>query len=140
MLEKVQGYSFGLQDGSSIAFDLEETVSILCVRTILAVNGQNEGRIDSPKCVYCCGETGDHQRLLGDDASERRRGRRKECGRRDIAEGKIFLKCQSNGAPYVGKRGRDHRLRPQHGAQLVLTTGEHGVIAAQACQIGRAHV
>ncbi len=41
------------------------------------------------------------------------------------------MECQSNGAPYVGNRGSDHRLRSQHGAQLLLTAGEYGVISAQ---------
>jgi hypothetical protein len=70
---------------------------------------------------------------LGDDARERWCGRGKECGCRDVAEGEVFLECTSNGALYVGNRGSDHRLRSQHGAQLLLTAGENGVISAQAC-------
>ena len=133
-MEKIQGDSFSLQDGSPIAFDLEETVSIVCAFPILAVDGQDEGRIHGPKGSHGCGETGDHQRLLGDDACERWCGRGKECGCRDVAEGEVFLECKSNGAPYVGNRGPDHRLRSQHGAQLLLAAGEHGLISAQACQ------
>jgi hypothetical protein len=60
-LEKVQGDSFGLQDGSPIAFDLEETDSIVCAFPILAVDGQDEGRIHAPKGSHGGGETGDHQ-------------------------------------------------------------------------------
>jgi hypothetical protein len=133
VLEKVQGDSFGLQDGSPIAFDLEETVSILCAFSILAVDGKDEGRIHGPKGLHGCGKTGDHQRLLGDDARARWCGREKECGCRDVAKGEIFLECTSNGTLYVGNRGPDHRLRSQHGAQLLLTADEHGLISAQAC-------
>ena len=43
VLEKVQGDSFSLQDGSPIAFDLEETVSIVCAFSILAVDGVRRG-------------------------------------------------------------------------------------------------
>jgi hypothetical protein len=60
-LEKVQGDSFGLQDGSPIAFDLEETVSILCTFSILPVDGQDEGRIHGSKGLHGCGKAGDHQ-------------------------------------------------------------------------------
>ena len=49
ILEKVQGDSFSLQDGSPIAFDLEETVSILCVFSILAVDGEDEELIHGRK-------------------------------------------------------------------------------------------
>ena len=133
-MEEIQGDSFGLQDGSPIAFDLEETVSLLCAFPILAMDGQDEGCIHGLKGSHGCGKTGDDQRLLGDDACKRRCRRGKERGCRDVAEGEVFLECQSNGAPYVGNRGSDHRLRSQHGAQLLLTAGEHGLIPAQACQ------
>ena len=111
VLEKVQGDSFSLQDGSPIAFDLEETVSIVCAFPILAVDGQDEGCIHCLKGSHGCGKTGDHQRLLGDDACEGRNRRGKEGGCRDVAEGEVFMQRQSNGAPYVGNRGPDHRLR-----------------------------
>jgi hypothetical protein len=39
VLEKIQGDSFSPQDGSPIAFYLEETVSIVCSFPILAVDG-----------------------------------------------------------------------------------------------------
>lgn len=133
VLEKVQGDSFGLQDGSPIAFDLEETISILCAFSILAADGEDEGRIHGSKDSYGCGKTGDHQRLLGDDACERWCGRGKECGCRDVAKGEVLLECMSNGALYVGNRGPDHRLRSQHGSQLLLTAGEHGLISTQGC-------
>ena len=133
VLEKVQGDSFSLQDGSPIAFNLEETVAILCAFPILAVDGQDEGRIHGPKGLHGGGKTGDHQRLLGDDARKRWCGRGKECGCRDVAKGEVFLECTSNGAPYVGNRGSDHRLPSQHGAQLLLTAGEHRLISEQAC-------
>jgi len=42
VLEKVQGDSFSLQDGSPIAFDLEETVSILRAFSILAMDRQDQ--------------------------------------------------------------------------------------------------
>jgi hypothetical protein len=37
VLEKVQGHPFRLQNGSPISFDCKETVSILCMVSILAV-------------------------------------------------------------------------------------------------------
>jgi len=134
VLEKIQGHSFSPQDGSSIAFDLKETVSILCVFSILAVGGEDEGRIHVSKGLHGCGKAGDYQRLLGDDACARRPGRGKKRGRRNVAEGKVFLESQSNGASDVSNRGSDHRLLSQHGAQLSLTAGKHGVISAQACK------
>jgi hypothetical protein len=133
-LEKVQGNSFSLQDGSPIAFDLEETVSIVCAFSILAEDRQDEGRIHCLKGSHGCGKTGDHQRLLGDDPCARWCGRGKESRGCDVAEGEVFLKCKSNGAPYVSNRGFDHRLRSQHDAQLSLTAGEHALISAQASQ------
>jgi hypothetical protein len=39
VLEKVQGHSFGLQDGSPVSFDLEETISVLRSFPILAMDG-----------------------------------------------------------------------------------------------------
>jgi hypothetical protein len=129
-LEKIQGKSFSPQDGSPIAFDLEETVSIVCAYSILTVDGYDKRRIHGPKGSHGGGETGDHQRLLGDDARERWGWRGKEGGCRDVAEGAVFLECQSNGAPYVGNRRPDHRLCSQHGAQLLLAAGEHGLISA----------
>jgi hypothetical protein len=35
------------------------------------VDGEDEGRIHGSKSSHGCGKTGDHQRLLGDDARER---------------------------------------------------------------------
>lgn len=134
MLEKVQGDSFSFQDGPSIAFDLEETVSILCPFSILAMDRQDERGVHGSKGSHSGGETGDHQRLLGDDARERWGWRGKEGGCRDVALGGIFLECQSNGAPYVGNRRPDHQLCSQHGAQLLFAAGEYGLIPAQACQ------
>src|SRR6185295_16295462 len=63
VLEKVQGHSFGLQDGSPIAFDLEETVSILRRVPVLTLDGQDKGGVDRSKGLHCSGETGDDQRL-----------------------------------------------------------------------------
>jgi hypothetical protein len=134
VLEKIQGHSFSPQDGSSIAFDLKETVSILCVFSLLAVEGEHEGRIHGSKGLHGGGKAGDYQRLLGDDARARRCGRGKERGRRNVAEGKVFLESQPNGASYVSYRRSDHRLLPQHGAQLSLAAGEHRVIAVQSCK------
>ena len=85
VLEKVQGHSFGLQDGSPIAFDLEETVSILCAFSVLAMEGEDEGCIHGLKGLHGCGKAGDHQRLLGHDARARRRRRGEERGRCDVA-------------------------------------------------------
>ena len=98
VLEKIQSDSFSLQDGSPIAFNLEETISILCTVPILELDGQDERIIHGSKGSHGSGETCDHQRLLGDDACARRNLRGKEGGCRDVAEGEIFLKCQSNGA------------------------------------------
>jgi len=80
--------------------------------------------------VHRCGETGDHQRLLGDDACDGRRRSGKEYGSRDVAEAKVFLECESNGALNVGNGGLDHRLGSEHGPQLLFAAGEHGVIPA----------
>jgi len=134
VLEKVQGHSFGLQDGSPIAFDLEETVSILRRVPVLTLDGQDKGCIDRSKGLHCSGETGDDQRLLSDDACQRWCRRGKECGCRDVAMREVFLEGESNDAPYVGNRGLDHRLRSQHGPQLLSTSGKHGLIPAQACE------
>ena len=61
VLEKIQGNSFGLQDGSPIPFDLEETVSIVCAFPILAMDGQDKRCIHCLKGLHGSGETGDHQ-------------------------------------------------------------------------------
>ena len=133
-MKKVQGDSFRREDRSAIAFDLEETVSILCPLPILAADGEDEGGIDGSKDMNGRGEACDHQRLLGDDACASRNRRGKEDGCRDVAVREVFLERQSDGAAYVGNRSLDHRLGSQHGAQLLLAAGEHDLIAAQACQ------
>jgi hypothetical protein len=68
VLEEIQGNSFSLQDGTPIAFDLQETVSIVCAFSILAVDGEGKGWINCLKGSYGRGKAGDHHRLLGDDA------------------------------------------------------------------------
>ena len=60
VLEKVQGDPFCCEDGSAIAFDLEETVSILRQVPILAVDGEDERRIDGAKHMKGRGESCDH--------------------------------------------------------------------------------
>src|SRR5438067_4446366 len=102
VLEKVQGHSFGLQDGPPIAFDLEETVSILCRVPVLTLDGQDKGCVDRSKGLHCSGETSDYQRLLSDDACQRWCRRGKECGCRNVAMREVFLEGESNDAPYVG--------------------------------------
>jgi len=56
-LEEIQGHSFGLQDGSPVSFDLEETVSVPCPFPILAMDGQDEGCIHSLKGSHGSGKT-----------------------------------------------------------------------------------
>jgi hypothetical protein len=127
-LEEIQGNSFSLQDGAPIALDLEEAVSIVCAFSILAVDGENKGWVHCLKGSHGRGKTCDHQRLLSDDACKRRYGRGEKRGCCDVAEREVFFERKSNGAPYVGNWGPDHRLSFQHGAQLLLTAGEHGFI------------
>lgn len=134
VLEKIQGDSFCLQDRSPIAFDLEETLSLLRLFSIMEMDGQDEGRVYSSKGLQRCRETGDNQRLLGDDAGARWRRNGKEGNGRRVAERKIFLQRQPNNAPYIGNRRCDHRLCSQHRAQLLLTAGEHNLILAQTFQ------
>ena len=100
----------------------------------MVMNGQDEGRIHGSKGLQGCRETGDDQRLLGDDAGACWCRNGKECNGRRVAARKIFLQRQPNSAPYVGNRRSDHRLCSQHGAQLLLTAGEHGLILAQTFQ------
>ena len=134
VLEKIQGDSFGLQDRSPIAFDLEETRALLCPFSIMVMDGQDEGRVYGLKGLQSCRETGDDQRLLGDDAGAGWCWNGEKCNGRRVAEWKIFLKCQPNSAQYVGNRRSDQRLCAQHGAQLLLTAGEHDLILAQTFQ------
>jgi hypothetical protein len=134
VLDKIQSDSFGLQDGSPIAFDLEETISFLCPFSIMVMDGQDEGRVYGSKGLQSCRETGNDQRLLGDDAGARWCWNGKQCNGRRVAEWKIFLERQPNSAPNVGDRRFEHRLYSQHGAQLLLTAGEHDAILAQTFQ------
>jgi hypothetical protein len=55
VLEEIQGHPFGLQDGSSIPFDLEETISLPCSFPILSMGGQDEGCIYGLKGSYGSG-------------------------------------------------------------------------------------
>jgi hypothetical protein len=100
----------------------------------MVLDGEDEGRIHGPKGLHGCRETGDDQRLLGNNAGARWCWNGKQCNGRRVAEWKIFPECQPNSAPDVGNRRSDHRLCSQHGAQLLLTAGEHDLILAQTFQ------
>ena len=100
----------------------------------MVLDGEDEGRIHGPKGLHGCRETGDDQRLLGNNAGARWCWNGKQCNGRRVAEWKIFPECQPNSAPDVGNRRSDHRLCSQHGAQLLLTAGEHDLILAQIFQ------
>jgi hypothetical protein len=110
VLKKVQGDPFRREDGSAIAFDLEETVSSLRQVSIPVVHEENKRGIDGAKHLNSRGESGDHQGLLGDDAGACWNRSRKEDGGCDVAMREVFLERQPNGAADVGNRSLDHQL------------------------------